>query len=185
LKHYKTCKEYIYPIARVIDTRYKVDYTDAKDYGLGLFIDIYPLDGLKVGSKKQKRTQKAYVRKIGILGASHYIKSKNKLKNCIKKIYYLCYRHHDINKVLAKTDKWARSYEYEKYNTIACTVWEPKDCLEKKDFITTTDLEFNGELFKAPVGYDNILSGIYGNYMELPPKEEQIAHHFYKAYSLL
>jgi phosphorylcholine metabolism protein LicD len=30
-----------------------------------------------------------------------------------------------------------------------------------------------------PVSYDNILNQNYGKYMELPPKEERIARHFY------
>ena len=45
LFHYTTNKKYIYPIARLVDTRYVVDYKDFKDYGLGLFVDLYPFDG--------------------------------------------------------------------------------------------------------------------------------------------
>lgn len=36
---------YVYPIARFSDTRYRVKYQGIRDYGLGLFVDIYPLDG--------------------------------------------------------------------------------------------------------------------------------------------
>ena len=35
----------MYPIARFSDTRYRVKYQGIRDYGLGLFVDIYPLDG--------------------------------------------------------------------------------------------------------------------------------------------
>ena len=37
--------QYVYPIARFSDTRYRVKYQGIRDYGLGLFVDIYPLDG--------------------------------------------------------------------------------------------------------------------------------------------
>ena len=184
LKHYKTCKEYIYPIARLVDTRYKIDYTDAKEYGLGLFIDIYPLDGVKVGSKKQARKRKRYIRKIGMLGASHYIKSKNRVKNFLKKIYYAFYKNSDINQVIAKADKAAQSYGYDEYDSVACVVWEATECLDKCHFASTVDVEFNGQPFKAPVGYDSLLKKLYGDYMKLPPESEQIAHHYYKAYAL-
>lgn len=184
LKHYKTCKEYIYPIARLVDTRYKIDYTDAKDYGLGLFIDIYPLDGVKRGSKKQIRQRKRGMRKISMLGANRYIKSKNAFKNFIKNIYYAFYKNTDINKVIEKTDKLLQKYDYNSYETVGCTVWEAEECFDKCNFASFIDVEFNGEFFKAPVGYDHVLSEIYGNYMELPPEKDRIAHHYYKAYSL-
>lgn len=36
---------YPHPIARMSDSRYRLDFENEKDYGLGLFVDIYPLDG--------------------------------------------------------------------------------------------------------------------------------------------
>lgn len=31
-------------------------------------------------------------------------------------------------------------------------------------------------------GYDQYLKSIYGDYLELPPKNEQITHHAFKAF---
>lgn len=42
----RTCPEYPYMIARVSDNRYVIDVKNEKPYGMGVFIDIYPLDGL-------------------------------------------------------------------------------------------------------------------------------------------
>lgn len=182
LKHYKTCKEYIYPIARLVDTRYRIEYTDAKDYGLGLFIDIYPLDGVKSGSRKQLRKRKNYIRKISLLGANHYVKSPNKFRNIFKKIYYIFNKNKNLNKLIAKWDEEARECEYENSDKVACVVWETKECLDKCDFEKSVDVEFNGEIFKAPQGYDRLLRKTYGDYMQLPPEEERIAHHYYRAY---
>ena len=38
--------KYPHPIARMSDQRYKIDFENEKDYGIGLFVDIYPLDGV-------------------------------------------------------------------------------------------------------------------------------------------
>lgn len=38
--------DYPYMIARISDNRYILDVTNEKDYGIGVFIDIYPYDGL-------------------------------------------------------------------------------------------------------------------------------------------
>lgn len=41
---------------------------------------------------------------------------------------------------------------------------------------------FEGCLFNAPIGYDEWLRSIYGDYMQLPPLEKQVTHHAFKAY---
>lgn len=38
------------------------------------------------------------------------------------------------------------------------------------------DIKFENETFKIFADYDAILSHRYGNYMELPPKENRICH---------
>ena len=38
--------EYPYMIARISDSRYILDVENEKDYGIGIFVDIYPFDGL-------------------------------------------------------------------------------------------------------------------------------------------
>ena len=41
-----TCKKYPYMITRISDNRYEIDMKNEEKYGMGVFIDIYPLDGL-------------------------------------------------------------------------------------------------------------------------------------------
>lgn len=48
-----------------------------------------------------------------------------------------------------------------------------------KDF---TLVEFEGKPFKAPIGYDEWLTAFYGDYMTLPPVEQRVSHHAYKAF---
>ena len=53
----------------------------------------------------------------------------------------------------------------------------PSDCFSDVVF-----LEFEGSTFPAPVGYDTYLRALYGDYMKLPPKEQQVNNHEYTAY---
>lgn len=41
----------------------------------------------------------------------------------------------------------------------------------------TVDLPFEDTVLMAPVGWDHVLKQIYGDYMQLPPKEEQVPSH--------
>ena len=43
-------------------------------------------------------------------------------------------------------------------------------------------MEFEGHYLKAPQGYDDYLTQTYGNYMQLPPKNQQVPHHSFTAY---
>jgi len=47
----------------------------------------------------------------------------------------------------------------------------PKWCFEN-----SVDVEFENNLYKAPVGYDEYLKTRYGNYMSLPPEAERYTH---------
>ena len=57
-----------------------------------------------------------------------------------------------------------------------------RDVLEKKYFSELTQLEFEGHKFFAFKEYDKYLTHVFGNYMQLPPKEKQVTHHEFKIY---
>lgn len=42
-----------------------------------------------------------------------------------------------------------------------------------EDFASSIPMKFEDDVFTAPIGYDNILNVDYGDYMKLPPVEEQ------------
>lgn len=42
--------------------------------------------------------------------------------------------------------------------------------------------DFEDRKFYIMAGYDEYLSKSYGDYMQLPPVEKRISHHYFKAY---
>ncbi|XME01253.1 phosphorylcholine transferase LicD [Lachnospiraceae bacterium C1.1] len=48
-----------------------------------------------------------------------------------------------------------------------------------KKSIEVKKAEFDGRMVNIPVGYDEILTKTFGDYMELPPEEERVSHHEY------
>lgn len=66
-------------------------------------------------------------------------------------------------------------------------VWCPygeRDICPAEVFSDSIKVEFEGQEFPAPIGYDTYLTRLYGDYLPEPPKERQKTHHKFKAYRI-
>jgi len=182
-----TNPDYPYMITRVSDDRYRIVMDNEKPYGMGIFIDIYPYDGLGDCRKEALKLVKKSDRLSSLcFQASRLHLEKGITKSLWKKlikfpVFVLC-------KLIGKDffmDKLRRmegaiSYDSSKY--VGNVVWASEGDVSVYDrqlFEDSVMVEFEGELFRAPVGYDHYLRQIYGNYMELPPEKEREPRHNY------
>ncbi|WP_028043616.1 LicD family protein [Candidatus Stoquefichus massiliensis] len=182
--------KYPYMIARVSDNRYKIETDNEVDCGMGVFIDIYPMDGLGNDYKDVIRHARKIDHYSSLMFRSTRIKpminKRYKLfRNIIEVILYLVSKifgkQYFRNKLLYLSQK----YKYAESKYIGCGVWLSgfkKDIYLKSDFDESILHKFEKYNFYIPKEYDRILTSMYGNYMKLPPKEERIGHHFYKTY---
>ena len=63
-------------------------------------------------------------------------------------------------------------------------VYGERGIIPAEAFREAIEVEFEGERFPAPVGYDTYLRCLYGDYLPEPPKEKQKTHHLFTAYRL-
>ena len=61
-------------------------------------------------------------------------------------------------------------------------IWGERGIVPAEVFAETVEVEFEGEKFPAPGGWDTYLTCLYGDYLPEPPKEKQKTHHAFKAY---
>lgn len=59
---------------------------------------------------------------------------------------------------------------------------DTKILCNKEIFKSFVNVEFEGKLYKAPIGYDKWLKSFYGDYMQLPPKKQRVSKHKFEAY---
>ena len=59
-----------------------------------------------------------------------------------------------------------------------------KNKYPKQIFAAAVEKEFEGELMPLPIGYDEYLRIVFGDYMQLPPEEKRVAHHDAVLYDL-
>ncbi|MEA4965625.1 MAG: LicD family protein [Oscillospiraceae bacterium] len=181
-------RDYIYPIARLCDTRYYVDYQGAQEYGLGLFVDIYPYDGYGATIEEAKanfRENQRLIQFISIAGSSKFVGSTRGALHTPLKFAAYCYaRLKGAQYFIGKLEKKAAALSFEDNVYVGCSVWDNEDrwIFKREWFEKTVCLPFEGESFPAPAGYDAALRQCYGDYMQLPPEEDRIGHHYYTAY---
>ena len=189
IMHWTTNEQYIYPIARFCDTRYQVDYDNAADYGLGLFVDIYPFDGSGDMAEVAQRIYATSAIKADLIyqaGTTRFEKSSsgNPIRTCIKFIEYGVAKCLGARRLIISAEKMAKRRPFEDSKYIQCVVWPGYRCklFEREKMEKDAVLRFEDADFRVPADYDHVLSVCYGDYMKLPPESEQIAHHYYKAY---
>lgn len=179
---YDNAKDYGYPFPKVIDNR-----TLLIDYKLGMgkeiisvYVDVFLYDGM--GNSKGSAYLRYYILKC--LKKMVFLSKRNfKMENLIKTIVFfipclLCKAigvtrlNRFYNLVCSKKDFYNTKY-------VACVAgrYGKREIFEKSVFEKTVPLVFEKLTLQAPAKYDEYLSSIYNDYMELPPKEKRISNH--------
>ena len=184
------CSEYPYMITRISDDRYEIDVTNEKQFGMGVFIDIYPYDGL--GNTKDEALR--YGLKGDRLSSLCYQATRehfaienttSTFRKIIKYPVYLYAKFRGKDYFQNKLEKLARVKDYDESEYVGCVTWlsgGEKDIFPRKWFDETIMMKFDKYEFRVPKKNDNILRHEYGDYIRLPPEKDRIGHHFYKAY---
>lgn len=194
---YKFCcrentQNYTYYIPRFCNQEYQyVSLNDKhKNPEIGIFIDIYPLDNYGASKEKgielAKRISRinwkyaAYVDPKSDRGGFHNF-TKYGIHFFMRIIYgknYCLRTEEKINILLSK-------YTSKNDKMVGVPTWEPEGYYiryPKELFAENVECRFEGNMFFIPKGYDEILRMSYGDYMKLPPEEEQKPSHNYKIY---
>lgn len=158
---------YEYPFPRITykDTFNKMGKI-AKYHGVN--VDLYPIDGLPESPKRIFLFFKKYDSLLRI--RRFWIRVRNKLMKIIpitnipfvRYLTKLCVNHIKTFEV-GSSSKVMVIDVYRVYN--------------KSIFDSSVDVEFEGGMFKAPIGWDEFLRTRYGDYMQLPPEDQRVPYH--------
>jgi len=176
---------YYLPYAKIIDTN-TVLTEKHHDLEIGAFVDIFVLDNLPNNKLKRYLFGK-YVRlrrtmfKLPKLDtAKHRPFYKTALIKLAKKLY----TEDEITKIDFSW-KYPQKYKNQKntkFYGLLYKLFPVATELDAKWFEKQMPVEFEGEIFYAPCGYDEFLSYCYGDYHELPPASQQKTHHCFTCY---
>lgn len=195
LFHYNTHKDYYYPFIKVSDNDSTVIEHGVKPInGMGVNIDIFPIDKMSDDIVEQHRVYKRknyWKEKIG--GYYHYFINKRFLRSnffrfiggsIIYPFFRLAILLYPIRKIVRKQDLMTKRYEHLDNGISARHVWGYgiREIYRSEIFSDVSKVEFEGKMYNAPIGCDEYLTGIFGDYMTFPPVEQQVTRHSFTVY---
>ncbi|MFC4771150.1 LicD family protein [Enterococcus hermanniensis] len=165
---------------RDADTTFIKTYQDDLDICHGIQIDIFPLD---VAPEKnyQRKIQKFWATVYAIYCSQQVPQNHGEIVTMLGKVL--------LGVVPGKANKYRLWKFAEKKMTrfnSKNTGWVTELCVgprymgniyPKNDFSSAKIVPFEDTELPIPIGYDNYLKKVFGNYMELPPVEQRLAHH--------
>ena len=174
-------RRYHVPFAKVYRKGTIVNEFFYKQSVFGVYVDIFPLDGIK--SSRQAYWCGQCIRFM-------YIKTANfnnrqtlmrKARLVITKLILLPFSSHFILKTMRKI---ATRHKFEECEYV-CSFGSRtalREILPRAVFDKHSTMPFEGKLYHIPGGYDTYLHHKYGNYMELPPLEKRVSTHDSQGY---
>ena len=183
---YGANKKDYYKRFKIADTR-----TIMEEFGAArsaVFVDIFPLDCMPYTTalRKKQKYQKKMLRLDNLASLCNAgFPQGSKLKKIIYSFILAWYKIGGLEKnkrrlerKLLKTASWDTK-------GIACATESGegvKDFFDASLFTPTTRLPFDGTLCVAPQKYHEILTILYGDYMQFPPEAERKSHEYYEMY---
>lgn len=179
---------YYYNFGKLVDSRtILIEQGVNAINNMGVYIDIFPLDGMPCSKKKCESHFKMLDkqrRKITSFSIERPHFRKNLFYYFNNWIHYIANKSGNVQFEQKKYLDLAMEYTYDESENVYATggSYKEKDIFPKDWVSSGVALEFEGEKFQGPSEYDSYLKQLYGDYMKLPPKEKQVTHHMFKAY---
>lgn len=172
-------KNSLYPLrfAKVHDITTTLYSNRSPHYIGGIYIDIFPFDGLPDG----KRRQKIHLWKHRMMDKLFYFSFRDPFKRGKRFDSYLLIilqKFLSPDYLYRKLTKITKKYDFETSNYFTDHDCKLGGIIEKKVLGNTpTKVSFEGHETYGMYNCDDYLKTIYGNYMQLPPLEKRKSHH--------
>ena len=156
---------------------------------LGIFMDIFPLDYVAKDRKaalKQARNSNVLGRLLFLSGTAYPVIPYKGGKGRIAA--YVCWILHYILKLLrikpqflyrryvSTVTKYNNTFAKSEYVTSFEYAGGLKDRVKRKELFPLQKVAFEGMEVNIPANNHEFLTKVYGDYMKIPPKEEQVNH---------
>lgn len=186
IESYKDGKEdFEYLYAKVYDTETTLIEKRRKQTKRGLFIDVFPMDGIAGDTieeaKAAYRPLNKYLNKVAAVTCD-VREGRAWWKNLIvRMVGILPSSWFSFSKMAAKIEKKCKenSFYSSKYVGLLVGTWREKELVPREYYGEPVLYQFEGCGFYGPQEADEYLTNLYGDWRTLPPEEKRKSDHAY------
>ena len=181
-------KGYYYAIGKIIDTNTTLWEDEIYPFITGVYVDIFPLYKTLYTGDKLIETRKNFeslyiscIRTVKKIPFKSFFRSlfvdhsRVWREYIINKIVYPKYRHNYFLKKFKEYDNQLNNNTGDSALCYAC--FEYKEVTKAEYYSGYLEVPFEDFKVKIPIGYHEILSNIYGDYMTPPPVDKRKSRH--------
>lgn len=181
--HIDNNNSYFYPFAKVYDTRTIIKEDIIASTEFGLYIDIFPIDGIADGNSKIQLFPSVILQKCMRNKYSSLSRKRSRIKQTFIHITKFLLKPFSLRFLGKEINKLAKKYSYVECNKVAVSVWGYDYQVYYKIMLGNgRKIQFEDGYYNAPDDWDAVLKLIYGDYMMLPPESKRVSVHEFRAY---
>lgn len=154
----------------------------AKSHEYYLWIDVIPIDGIEGDSEQiaQIYAQEQSLRKFMCISEGRWFLGETLFRKMVRAVISPFVLLFGIDKACGrKMDAIARRTSFDTADTVACVTWGlygPRELMDKQGYLEPIEVEFCGRKFKSMSCWEDYLTSLYGDYMQLPPEDQREGH---------
>lgn len=170
-------KNWIIPFSKLVDTN-----TTLVEEGItgpvvgGIYLDVFPLDGAGNNMLHAKFRYMIFAIKRRLIV---YNLIKEEKSNPLEKLIQKYAKKQNAEKLHIKLEKWMKKINYDNSKIIGnyAGAWGTNEFMIKDIMGKPKLYQFEEHSFYGVNNYDDYLTSLYGDYMELPPMNKRVSHH--------
>lgn len=175
---------YVLPFAKVCDDTTRLDVESDIVRGLGVYIDVFPLDAW-CASWWARAIQAGTLKSLAhIMRIKHLSLNRNRsaLRNGVLSLGKFALRWVGATWVCHGLERVAQLGRFANAPALGVLVWGYQERVRADAYGSPSTVLFEGRTLAAPRDPDQVLRGLYGSYWELPDPKDRVSHHRFIAF---
>ena len=175
-------EDYFFYISKLYDTETTYIEHRRKDIKRGIYLDIFPLDGVGNSQEEAQRFCRSIYLKLELVNARAVALRKGRkwYKNAAA-LVARCIPNALVKdkKLIVHVDQMcaSRDFDQDKYVSNILSTWRSKEIMPRRIYGEPTLYSFENLQVYGVENADEYLSHIYGNWRQLPPEEKRVTAH--------